>query len=143
MAKMQYKTGSLDIKAVREELDLSQSEFADLLGVSHRTIQSCEQEWRKPSASLERATLLLLMAHRNGKSFGKTVCWKETDCLRERRDNCMAYLARQGHLCWLLTGTLCQGIRLRNWPDKLALCLKCDFFHQLLNGEIPMVPHRK
>ncbi len=136
---MKYVQITLDIKAIREELELSQSEFADLLAVSPRTIQSCEQQWRKPSASLEKGALLLMMAHRNGKLFGKNTCWKETSCEREIRDDCIAYWARQGHLCWLMGGTRCKGIRLRSWPDKLAVCMECDFFHQLLNGDLPIL----
>ncbi len=137
---MSYLPGKLDIGAVREELGLSQAELADLLAVSLRTIQSCEQQWRQPSASLEKSALLLLMAHRHGSNFGKFVCWKDTNCDPKLRDGCMAYWSRQGQLCWLMTGTLCKGIRLRSWKDKIALCHRCDFFHQLLDGEIPTLP---
>ena len=37
-----------DVKAIRERLDLSQSAFAALLGVSKRTLQDWEQGRRKP-----------------------------------------------------------------------------------------------
>ncbi len=135
MAK--YAVGKLDLKAIREELDLSQADLAMLLGVSSRTIQSCEQAWRKPSPALEKAALMLLMAHRNGNRFGQRACWTATNCPRELRKGCMAYLSRQGHLCWLMTGTQCKGLRLRTWADKVSLCQECDFFRRLLKGKIP------
>ena len=37
-----------DVKAIRERLNLSQSAFAALLGVSKRTLQDWEQGRRKP-----------------------------------------------------------------------------------------------
>ncbi len=140
---MRFKKATIDIKNIREELDLSQSGFADLLSVSPRTIQSCEQQWRKPGASLEKSALLLLMAHRNGTSFGKNACWKHTGCEPEKRKECMTYRSRQGHLCWLMSGTLCRGLRLVSWSDKLVFCLECDYFHKLLNGSIPILPAKQ
>ena len=38
-----------DVRAIRERLDLSQSAFAALLGVSKRTLQDWEQGRRKPT----------------------------------------------------------------------------------------------
>ena len=128
---------SVDIKAVREELELSQSDFAALLAVSPRTIQSCEQEWRAPSAALEKAALLLLLAHRNGPDFGKHTCWKVTGCERQLRVNCIAYRSRQGHLFWFLTGTFCKNVQVRTWDEKLALCSECEFFGEVTGGSIP------
>lgn len=37
-----------DVRAIRERMDLSQSGFASLLGVSLRTLQDWEQGRRKP-----------------------------------------------------------------------------------------------
>ena len=44
----------LDLKAIRTELGLSQAALAALLGVSERTVQSCEQGWRHPGHAVER-----------------------------------------------------------------------------------------
>ncbi len=129
--------GKTDLKAIRTELGLSQARFAALLGVSPRTVQSSEQGWRQPSDGLEKAALLLLMAHRNGRQLSSHVCWQATDCEGERRDECIAYRSGQGHLCWFLTGTLCQGMRLQTWQQKLQLCRECEFFDRLLSGERP------
>ena len=50
------------VKAIRERTGLSQSRFAELLGVSVRTLQDWEQGRRAPSGA---ARTLLLIAHRN------------------------------------------------------------------------------
>lgn len=121
-----------DLKAIRSTLGLSQSEFAALVGFSVRTIQSCEQGWRKPSPALVNMALLLYAAHRHGAALGDFSCWKFCGCPPERRDRCVAYLSRQGHLCWFLTGTLCQGKRVRDWRQKRAICGECRFFEHLM-----------
>lgn len=51
-----------DIKSVREKLNVSQSEFALMIGVSLRTLQNWEQGRRKPEGP---ANALLRVAARN------------------------------------------------------------------------------
>lgn len=51
-----------DVGKVRERTGLSQARFAELLGVSVRTLQEWEQGRREPSGA---ARTLLLIAHRN------------------------------------------------------------------------------
>jgi DNA-binding XRE family transcriptional regulator len=126
------KRTCVDIRAVRERLGLSQSEFADLVGFSARTIQSCEQGWRQPSPALCRMSTLLLIAQEQGPDFGNVRCWEEVDCPPETRDDCIAYRSRQGHLCWFLTGTTCGGKHLHDWEQKHELCSGCDVFRKLL-----------
>ena len=130
----------LDLSIVRSELDLSQARFADLLGVSPRTIQSCEQGWRSPSAAVEKAALLLLLAHRHGARLKEFRCWEVLGCSEEDKKGCLAYQTRQGHLCWLLSGNICKGRRLRSWKDKKATCQDCDFFKTLLPDGLPRAP---
>jgi DNA-binding XRE family transcriptional regulator len=127
----------IDLKTIRTELRLSQTELADLIGVSQRTVQSCEQGWRRPSPAVEKAVLLLLLAKRHGADFSKNHCWDTVGCRDEERAACLVYQSRQGHLCWLLSGHICQGKRLRTWKDKKDLCLKCDFFQTLIPGGPP------
>lgn len=50
------------IAAIREGMGLSQSRFAELLGVSVRTLQEWEQGRRAPTGA---ARTLLMIAHRN------------------------------------------------------------------------------
>ncbi len=40
---------SAGVRAIRERTELSQSEFADLIGVSIKTLQNWEQERRRPT----------------------------------------------------------------------------------------------
>ena len=125
----------LDIRRIRGELGLSQTQLADLIGVSPRTIQSCEQGWRRPSSALEKAVLLLLLASRNGPGFGQQKCWDTKHCLASGGDNCMVYRSGQGHICWLLSGNICGGRRLRNWADKKEVCGDCAFLRGLVEPQ--------
>jgi putative transcriptional regulator len=52
------------VASIREATGLSQARFAQLLGVSARTLQEWEQGRRAPSGA---ARTLLLIAHRNPK----------------------------------------------------------------------------
>jgi DNA-binding XRE family transcriptional regulator len=124
--------GHLDIKAVRQELGLKQTELASLVGFSTRAIQSCEQGWRKPSPALEKTIILLLMTHRHGGQIPAARCWEATHCIPERCEACITYRTGQGHLCWFLHGTLCTEPRSQEWEAKRAICLKCGFFKTLL-----------
>lgn len=51
-----------DVKAIRENLNLTQRQFATLLGISPRTIQNWEQGHRIPEGP---ARVLLMVAARN------------------------------------------------------------------------------
>jgi len=122
----------LSVRAIRSEMGLSQSELAGLVGIGSRAIQSYEQEWRQPSEMVERMLLLLLMAHRHGAELSRLRCWEQKECSPGVRERCIAYATRQGHLCWFLTGTICEGQRQKSWSDKLRLCLDCGFMQGLL-----------
>ena len=122
----------ISVQEIRAEMGLSQSELAGLAGISTRAIQSYEQEWRQPSELVERMLLLLLMAHRHGARLSGFRCWKQKACSPGVREKCIAYVTRQGHLCWFLTGTMCEGQRQESWSDKLRLCLDCSFMQGLL-----------
>jgi putative transcriptional regulator len=54
-----------DVKAIREKLNVSQNEFAHLIGVSENTIQNWEQGRRKPEGP---AITLLRITERNPKA---------------------------------------------------------------------------
>lgn len=121
------------VRAIRDELGLSQSDLAAMACVSVRAIQSYEQGWRQPSEMVGRVLLLLLIAHRNGSNLSDLCCWDHKKCSTELRDRCIAYLTRQGHLCWFFTGTMCAGKRLATWSAKLDSCLACSFMQGLLD----------
>jgi DNA-binding XRE family transcriptional regulator len=130
----------LDLRTIREELGLSQTAFATLLGYSVRTVQSCEQGWRHPSPALEKTAIMLFIARRQGRNFGKLACWDVIKCPPEHRENCVASLTGQGHLCWFLTGNLsCAQEPLQDWEEKKHACFRCTFFRTLL-GRVPAPP---
>ena len=123
----------LNLKDMRAELNLSQSELAAMAGISKRAVQSYEQGWRKPPHTVERILLLMLIASRNGNNLATYCCWQHKECSPEVRSKCIAYVTRQGHLCWFLTGTMCEGQRQNTWADKLRLCINCSFMQRLLS----------
>jgi putative transcriptional regulator len=53
--------GSSGVRVIRERTSLSQSEFAQLIGVSVKTLQNWEQDRRRPTGPA--ATLLSIIAH--------------------------------------------------------------------------------
>lgn len=57
-----YEIKPPDIKTVREKLNVSQNEFALMIGVSVRTLQNWEQSRRKPEGP---AKALLRIASKN------------------------------------------------------------------------------
>ena len=60
----------VDVAATRKRLNLSQTEFAAMLGVSERTLQSWEQGRRKPSGA---AGMLIRVAARHPQAVLETV----------------------------------------------------------------------
>lgn len=121
-----------EVREIRTELGLSQSELAVQIGVSSRAIQSYEQGWRQPSEMVERMLLLLVIAYRNRDQLERARCWEVKKCAPDMQSRCIAHITRQGHLCWFLTGTLCQGRRAKCWDEKLRECLECSFMQGLL-----------
>ena len=49
MAARRIVVGSPEVRAIREQTSLSQSEFAQLIGVSVKTLQNWEQDRRRPT----------------------------------------------------------------------------------------------
>ncbi len=54
------------IKGIRKKMDLSQSEFSEMIGVSKRTVQEWEQGRRKPTGAALR---LLMVAKKHPKAL--------------------------------------------------------------------------
>ncbi|MCC6859896.1 MAG: helix-turn-helix domain-containing protein [Bryobacterales bacterium] len=59
-ASRRIEIGSSGIRAIRERTSLSQSEFAQLIGVSVKTLQNWEQDRRRPTGPA--AALLRIIA---------------------------------------------------------------------------------
>ena len=121
-----------DLKAIREELKISQATLASYLGVSVRTVQSCEQGWRCPGEAVKKALLLLLITYRRREELASLHCWDELCCSAEQREGCLIYQSRQGHLCWFLLGNQCARHPNSGWKEKQQMCRQCAFFHKLI-----------
>jgi putative transcriptional regulator len=59
-ASRRFEVGSSCIRGIRERTSLSQSEFAQLIGVSVKTLQNWEQDRRRPTGPA--AALLRIIA---------------------------------------------------------------------------------
>lgn len=121
-----------NMRAIREELHLSQVEMAAMLGVSPRVVQSCEQGWRSLGSSVEKSLLLALMIHRHGRALAEFRCWDVMQCSTEQREKCITYRSGQGSLCWFLFGNQCSGKNMGSWTAKKSICHACKFFRRLL-----------
>lgn len=114
-----------DLRSVRDNLKMSQNELAALLGVSIRAVQSYEQGWRKTPPYVQKLAGLLVQFNWQRKNKPQPPCWKTKQCSSSARSECAAFQFQRGDICWLVTGNMCDGKRLRNWEAKLTKCLKC------------------
>src|SRR5258705_2162687 len=60
-ASRRFEIEAAGVRAIRERTNLSQSEFADLIGVSVKTLQNWEQERRHPTGPA--SALLSIIEH--------------------------------------------------------------------------------
>lgn len=77
-----YEIGPPDIRMVRERLDVSQEEFAIMIGVSPRTLQNWEQGRRQPEGP---AKALLTIASRNPSAVLDALHGSRTGTTKSRR----------------------------------------------------------
>ena len=119
------------VRIVRGGLGLSQSQLADLLGVSSRAIQSYEQGWRDVPWTISAQMMTVLALHRGHTDQG-TPCWKLTGCPDERRIGCSAFKVGHGRFCWLLAGRSCGPMKSAGRANGLP-CAHCVVFRNLLD----------
>jgi len=82
-ASRRIKVTPPDVKAVREQIGLSQSEFARLMRVSIKTLQNWEQHRRNPTGPAAALLKIVLTApdvvlntlHSERISRGSNSCW--------------------------------------------------------------------
>jgi len=119
-----------DFFQLRRYLGKTQTQIAQLLGVSPQAVHSFEQGWRKIPAYVERQMLLLI--YLSGSARGSSMpCWKIHDCPVEWRSGCAAWKFNAGHLCWFINGTFCNGEYQQNWDAKMMVCRQCKVFRQM------------
>ncbi|MEW6172935.1 MAG: methyl-accepting chemotaxis protein [Bacillota bacterium] len=64
--------------------------------------------------------------------MGKPNCWDLKNCPVDRMKQCPAYIQNLGRRCWRINGTLCTGKEARNMAEKLADCLKCEAYSNIV-----------
>ncbi len=116
---------------IRHYLGKTQKELAQLLGTSHKAIQSFEQGWRNIPMHAERQVLFLLTLKRFRNKRNKP-CWAIRNCPMETKKSCPAWEFRAGHLCWFIGGTICEGKVQKSWHKKMKLCRECEVFRSVL-----------
>ncbi len=116
---------------IRLHLGKTQNQMAQILGVSPKAIQSFEQGWRNIPMHVERQVLLIL-ALKNHASKRDTPCWLTRPCPEERRQDCPAWQFDAGHLCWFITGTICEGSPQGSWKKKMETCRECEVYRSML-----------
>jgi DNA-binding XRE family transcriptional regulator len=116
---------------IRRHFGKTQSQMAQILGVSPKAIQSFEQGWRNVPVHIERLLLLILALKRNASRKNEP-CWLTRRCPVERRQDCPAWQFDAGHLCWFINGTICEGTPQESWKKKMRICRECEVYQSIL-----------
>ena len=120
-----------EFSRIRRYLGKTQSQLAQLLGVSYKAIQSFEQGWRNIPVHTERQ-VLFLVALKKASPKKDRPCWVVRKCPMETKRNCPAWELQAGYLCWFINGTICQGQVQSSWRKKMELCRQCNVFQTML-----------
>ena len=120
-----------EFSKIRRHLGKTQGQLAQLLGTSHKAIQSFEQGWRKIPVHIERQVLFLLGLKKSPRQSNRP-CWVIRGCPMEVKENCPAWEFRVGHLCWFINGTICHGRVQESWRKKMKICRQCKMFRPML-----------
>jgi hypothetical protein len=115
---------------IRQKLNKTQKQMAQLLGTSVKAVHSYEQGWRKVPAYVERQIFFLVSQMREGKKAQKP-CWVINNCPSEIKKQCPAWEFKAGKLCWFINGTICEGTVQKNWKEKMEICRKCEVLTSL------------
>lgn len=123
-----------DLRTIRDTLGKSQSEFALLLGVSTRAVQSYEQGWRPVPLYVQRLAAMLLFLSWRKEGHRPTPCWKIRHCPPEKRDACPAYELGAVDLCWFVNGTPCKDPQRCAEEEQVRDCFSCPVVGQWLQA---------
>jgi DNA-binding XRE family transcriptional regulator len=120
---------------IRWHLGKTQSQMAQILGVSPKAVQSFEQGWRNIPVHVERQ-ILLILALKNHDSQKDKPCWVTQRCPAKRMRDCPAWQFNAGHLCWFINGTICKGAVQPSWRKKMKICGACEVFHSIFPPKV-------
>jgi hypothetical protein len=110
---------SKEFSSLRQRLQKTQKQMAQLLGTSLKAVQSFEQGWRKVPVHIERQVLFLISNWGDGPRKSRP-CWVIRECSTKDREACPAWEFNLGHLCW---GEIQGG-----WSQKMKVCRTCEVF---------------
>jgi len=116
----------------RKRLGLTQKELAQLLAASIKAVHSYEQGWRNIPENVERQLFFLISRQKTALGNPKP-CWMQRKCPPDRKKQCPAWKFKTGHLCWFITGTICEGKVRHGWHEKIEICRKCKVFKPILD----------
>jgi hypothetical protein len=116
----------------RKKLGKTQTQMAQLLGVSLKAIHSYEQGWRTIPAHAERQ-LFFLVSRIRGMKKSQKPCWTVNKCPKNRKEKCPAWEFQVGALCWFINGTICGGETHSTWKDKIRVCRSCEMLRRTLD----------
>ena len=121
-----------EFSRVRQRLDKTQKQMAELLGTSLKAVHSYEQGWRQIPPHVERQIFFLLARHRDFATAALKNCWTIKKCPAAIKRKCPAWEFQAGKLCWFINGTLCECNAQKNWREKMKICRKCEVLAPLL-----------
>ena len=67
----------------------------------------------------------------------KVNCWEFKKCGMEKSRDCPAVKKAAGRICWMISGTRCDGLEHGNFLDKAPTCKKCDYYSYMNPDMIP------
>jgi transcriptional regulator with XRE-family HTH domain len=121
-----------DFKKLRKVLGKTQKDMAELLSVSKKTVESYEQGLRNIPPNVQRMIYFLVFKLNIDKVSKKKTCWNSKRCPPKIRENCVAWLAKEGFYCWFITGRVC-SVEASNPSSCCDSCFECDFFRESLD----------
>ena len=122
---------SKEFADIRQKLRKTQKQLAQLLGTSVKAVHSYEQSWRSIPPAVERQMIFLIAIIQNDKKKRKQ-CWRIKNCPPETREKCPAWEFKAGDLCWFINGTICEGVALKDWHEKMNICRSCEVLSSIL-----------
>jgi DNA-binding transcriptional regulator YiaG len=122
---------SNQFSGIRNQLEKTQKQMAQLLGTSIKAVQGYEQGWRKIPGHVERQ-ILFLLSRKRGRGKGSKPCWTVKNCPPDRKTQCPSWEFQSGTLCWFINGTICEGESQGTWQEKMIVCRQCEVFNSLI-----------
>ncbi len=120
------------VKRLRRVLGVTQTELADVLGISAKAVQSYEQGWRDTPLRIVKQ-MVTLVAMRKGDAVKRKPCWEVRSCDPSAVETCPSNTITQGRYCWLVASKACAEYH--GDEDKTVLgCLSCDVVKQFLEA---------